>query len=110
MKKLLALLAWVAIPNGIIASNAIPPEKGDTLTTPIDSLANYTWHVKNMTILLNEEPVDYSIIFDSETGFKRIEYQQVHGRTNHYEAIKHYGEKYRNGILAYKKESEDDNE
>ena len=71
----------------------------------IDSLS-FSYDVRDMTILVNDTLVDYSVVFDPETGTRRGGYTMVRGALSHYEAIKLFGEKYRKGILIYRREGE----
>ena len=59
----------------------------------IDSLS-FSYDVRDMTILVNDTLVDYSVVFDPETGTRRGGYTMVRGALSHYEAIKLFGEKY----------------
>ena len=65
-----------------------------------------SYDVRDMTILVNDTLVDYSVVFDPETGTRRGGYTMVRGALSHYEAIKLFGEKYRKGILIYRREGE----
>nr|WP_302831259.1 hypothetical protein [uncultured Bacteroides sp.] len=91
-------------------TNVFSSEKRDTAVVVTDSLDYYRYHVSHMTILLDESPVHYTVIFDTVTNKQRPQYRQVDGTIWPYDAVKYYGEKYRKGILIYKKESEDINE
>lgn len=66
----------------------------------------FSYDVRDMTILVNDTLVDYSVVFDPETGTRRGGYTMVRGALSHYEAIKLFGEKYRKGILIYRREGE----
>ena len=67
---------------------------------------SFSYDVRDMTILVNDTLVDYSVVFDPETGTRRGGYTMVRGALSHYEAIKLFGEKYRKGILIYRREGE----
>lgn len=70
-----------------------------------DSLS-FSYDVREMTILLNDTAVNYSVVFDPETGMIKSGYKMLRGALSHYEAIKFFGEKYRKGILIYEKMEE----
>lgn len=85
-------------------------EKKDTVTVGIDSLDCYSYDVRNSTLLVGDKQVNYTVVFDSITERRKTEYTEIHGALVPFDAIKFYGEKYRKGILVYKKESEDGDE
>ena len=113
MKKIL-LLIWVGIVNGYIiakpASASLHVQK-DTLNSEIDSLDNYNFDKRNCAIFLENKQVDFSVVFDPKLLKQRKGYHEIDGTFFPYDAIARYGEKYRKGLLIYKKESEgnDDN-
>ena len=76
-------------------------KKADTETNKDTLFVPY--HVKNMTILLDNKLVDYTVVFDTVSGYKRPEYIQVGGSMDSFNAIKMFGERYRKGILIYRK-------
>ena len=98
MRKLIVLFSCMLV--GIVSAYA-QNEKTNTETYKDTLFVPY--HVKNMTILLDNEPVDYTVVFDTVSGYKRPEYIQVGGSTDSFNAIKMYGERYRKGILIYRK-------
>lgn len=110
MKQFLIVLFFGALTDCLSVHASSPQEKRDTAVVVIDSLAPYSYHVKHITILLDEKPVHYTVIFDSITNIEKARFHQIHGTTNPNRAIQYYGEKYRKGILAYKEESEGSDE
>lgn len=83
----------------------------DTLNSEIDSLDNYNFDKRNCAIFLENKQVDFSVVFDPKLLKQRKGYHEIDGTFFPYDAIARYGEKYRKGLLIYKKESEgnDDN-
>lgn len=110
MKQILIILFFGALTGCLSVHASSLQQKQDSTVVKIDSLAGYSYNVKDMTILLDEKPVHYTVIFDTVTNRRRARFQQIHGSTDPYMAIKYYGEKYRKGILTYKEESEDSDE
>ena len=72
------------------------PERCDSVITVIDSLA-FNYPVERISFMLDGKLVHHSVIFKFVNGFM-----------DPLDAIKHFGEKYRNGLLMYKKEESDE--
>lgn len=70
-----------------------------------DSLA-FLYDVRTMTVLLNDTAVHYSVIFNPETNLRREGFVRIGAAFSSQEAVKHYGEKYRDGIVIYRREGE----
>lgn len=87
---------------------AFPQKHTESRKSEIDSLS-FSYDVRDMTILINDTVVSYSVVFDLETGMRKSEYVMVRGALSHFEAIKFFGEKYRKGILIYQKKGEHKN-
>ncbi|MEG0580349.1 MAG: hypothetical protein RR490_10580 [Niameybacter sp.] len=68
-KTLLILLAGFAVLH-LYGQSVSIVDKKDTVTMGIDSLLDYTYNVKDMTLFVDENKVDYSVVFDSETNKK----------------------------------------
>lgn len=86
------------------------PQKHTKKTnSAVDSLS-FFYDVREMTILMNDTAVCYSIVFDPETGMRKSEYSMVRGAFSHFESVKLFGEKYRKGILIYQKKGGGKNE
>ena len=106
--SLIVLLINLTLQNSI--SQTVKTEKKqDTITTVVDSLS-FTYDPKILTILVDDKIVHYSVVFNIEKEITNPRYRLVGGSMNPFDAIKRYGEKYRKGILAYKKEREEDYE
>lgn len=101
MKSILLLLCLFC--GGL----AFSQKQTEKVKSEIDSLS-FSYDVREMTILLNDTAVNYSIVFDPETGMIKSGYKMLRGALSHYEAIKFFGEKYRKGILIYEKIEEND--
>lgn len=86
------------------------PEKQDTVVVVDDSLDCYRYHVSQMTLLVKDKPVHYTVVFDTVKNYLSPQYYQIGGTVYPYSAIRSYGEKYRKGILVYEKESEENHE
>lgn len=110
-KNTIILFFLVAVTHYVSAHPFSPKEKMDTVSIVVeDSLDWYRYHVSNMTLLVKDKSVHYTVVFDMEKQCLRPRYQQIGGSVYPYNAIKGYGEKYRKGILIYIKESEVTNE
>lgn len=68
-KTLLILLAGFAVLH-LYGQSVSIVDKKDTVTMGIDSLLDYIYNVKDMTLFVDENKVDYSVVFDSETNKK----------------------------------------
>ena len=79
------------------------PERCDSVITVIDSLA-FNYPVERISFMLDGKLVHHSVIFKEG----RQLYKFVNGFMDPLDAIKHFGEKYRNGLLMYKKEESDE--
>lgn len=102
MKTILIFFFSIVFAFDVMSKIVIPYEKNDSIITVVDSLA-FNYDVKKMAIILNGICVHYSVIFkEDEPVDKR--YKFLNGAMKPFDAIKRYGEKYRNGILIYKKE------
>lgn len=77
-----------------------PLSSNDSTSTKVDSLA-LIYPVRNISFMLDGKLVPYSKIF-KEDGTALYEY--VGGRMEPLNAIKHFGEKYRNGLFMYKRD------
>lgn len=110
MKKYVLLFLGAMFTTVIFALPDTPKEKNDTVIVVTDSLDYYRFHVSNMTILLDEKPVHWTVIYDTVANYLKPQYYQFHGSVYPYRAIKYYGEKYRKGILGFKEGSEENNE
>lgn len=110
MKKGIIIILLGIVTGYLAAKTSSSKEKNDTLTVGIDSLDCHDYNIRNITLLVEDKQVDYTIVFDSITQQKKTEFTQMHGELIPFNAIKHYGEKYRKGLLVYKKESENENE
>lgn len=100
MKVILILLLCM-----ILSGMAFSQKAANKSTLKIDSLS-FSYDVRSMTILMNDTPVHYSVVFNPETGMLRNKYIMIRGTLSRYEAIKLFGEKYRKGILFYRKKGE----
>lgn len=111
MKTILVIIFLGLTVNHLTACPFSPREKQDTVVVVTDSLDWYRYHVSQMTLLLEEKPVHYTVIFDTTTNRLKPQYQQIGGAILPYDAIRKFGEKYRTGVLFYNKwESEGNNE
>lgn len=97
MKLILVLLQLC------ISSIAFSQKQANDSITKTDSLS-FFYDVRKMTIIVNDTSVQCSVVFDLEKGFIRKEYRYMSGALSTFKAIKRFGEKYRNGILIYRKE------
>lgn len=110
MKTITIILFFLgAVIHYVAAHPFSPKEKQDSVFTVMDSLDWYRYDVSNMTLLVKDNSVHYTVVFDTVKHYLRPEYQQIGGSVYPYSAIKGYGEKYRKGILIYK-ESEATND
>lgn len=98
MRKLILLFSCMLV--GMVSAHA-QNEKTDTGAYKDTLFVPY--HVKNMTILLDNKPVDYTVVFDTVSGHNRPEYIPIGGATDPFNAIKMCGERYRKGILFFQK-------
>lgn len=85
-----------------------PQKHTKRMNSEIDSLS-FSYDVREMIILVNDTAVCYSVVFDLETGMRKSEYSMVRGAFSHFESVKLFGEKYREGILIYQKKGESRN-
>lgn len=106
MKLLLRtiLLGIMIIPFFAYASS--PQKKQDTVVVIVDSLDCWRYHVSHMTLLVKDNPVHYTVVFDMVKQSLKPQYRQIGGSIFVYNAIRNYGEKYRKGILVFDEESE----
>lgn len=102
MKTVLIIFFFIALTHNAMSKIAIPYERNDSVVTVVDSLA-FNYNVKKMTVILNGIRVHYSVIFKEDEPVDK-KYKFLKGAMDPLDAIKGYGEKYRNGILIYKKE------
>lgn len=84
---------------------AFPQKHTESGKSEVDSLS-FSYDVRDMTILVNDTAVSYSVVFDPETGMRKSEYVMIRGTFSHFESIKFFGEKFRKGILIYQKKGE----
>ncbi|WP_455592330.1 hypothetical protein [Bacteroides sp.] len=110
MKKYILLFSELLFASAVFALPKVPKEKNDMVVVVKDSLEGYAFHVSHMTILLDEKPVHWTVVYDTVTNYLKPQYREVHGSIRPYDAIKYYGERYRKGILGFKEESEENNE
>ena len=100
MKKLSRVVLFSCMLVGMVSVHA-QNEKTDTGAYKDTLFVPY--HVKNMTILLDNKPVDYTVVFDTVSGHNRPEYIPIGGATDPFNAIKMCGERFRKGILFFQK-------
>jgi len=100
MKHLFILLVSLFLCNLAMAQKQQNVEKAT-----IDSLS-FSYDVRNMTILLNDTVVHYSVIFDTTTNLRKQGFVCISEALSSSAAVMHYGEKYRNGILIYRREKD----
>lgn len=90
----------------MLSAMVFPQKQAGKVVLDTDSIPFPDYHVGNMSLFLNDTLIHYSVVFDVQTGFLKEEYMRLHGTTDHYKAVKNYGEKYREGILVYQKRGE----
>lgn len=76
-------------------------------SSSIDSLS-FIYDVKKILILLDGEPVHYSVIFQEGKNIEK-RYKFMQGAMDPIDAIRRYGERYRYGLLMYKDEKNERN-
>lgn len=103
MRTLLIIFFTGILTVDLLGQSVPIVDKKDTVITVIDSLLDYTYDIKDMTLFLNEAKVDFSVVFDLETNKKRPQYRQIHTAVTPYDAIRQHGEKYRKGLVIYQK-------
>lgn len=102
--KLIVLITFLGIViHSLPAYSSSLTEKQDTVVVVTDSLDWYRYHISHVTLLLEENPVHHTVIFDSVTNYPKLQYQQIGGAILPYDAIRKFGEKYRKGVLIYNK-------
>lgn len=103
MKTILIIFLSIVSTLNVMSNIVIPYEKNDSTVTIVDSLA-FNYDIKKMTVILNGKHVHYSVILKEDKTVDK-KYKFLNGAMEPLDAIKRYGERYRNGILIYKEES-----
>lgn len=107
MKIIFVFFICIVITQKTISQIDIVQRGQDSLSYSVDSLG-FIYDVKKIMILLDGEPIHYSVIFqEGKTVEKR--YRFIRGAMDPINAIKLYGERYRNGLLMYKDEGNERN-
>ena len=103
MRVILIFSLFCILALNVMSKSHSSPERCDSVITVIDSLA-FNYPVERISFMLDGKLVHHSVIFKEG----RQLYKFVNGFMDPLDAIKHFGEKYRNGLLMYKKEESDE--
>lgn len=95
--KIILIFLFFTIATLDLMSKSITSK--DTAIVMVDSLA-FNYPIEKISFMLDGKLVYHSAIFKDG----RQLYKFVNGFMSPLDAIRHYGEKYRNGLLMYKKE------
>ena len=103
MRVILIFSLFCILALNVMSKSHSSPERCDSVITVIDSLA-FNYPVERISFMLDGKLVHHSVIFKEG----RQLYKFANGFMDPLDAIKHFGEKYRNGLLMYKKEESDE--